>query len=229
MSTVHVIYLLLSSYRYLQWEVSITGKFVLHRTTQCPSGFKQSNKCFKNFEKCSLLTILHASKAKNDLIWNLYLHDVNLISFEENNNLFVMIVGWINIRTFLFRSTHWLKRINFPSWVWFLEIGLFFVHFGPRTVPLEVILQKAWFIILDSRYIISLPGFCILKKINSVGPLEKLHRAVLVQLALIVFHSVKLMKGIPAMNHIIASNHWWENCHVLDGLHWSFITLRREH
>lgn len=50
--------------------------------------------------------------------------------------------------------------------------------------------------------------------------LERLHRANLTQLALIVFHQVTMMKGFPTVNHTIASNHWRENCHVLDWLHW---------
>lgn len=42
---------------------------------------------------------------------------------------------------------------------------------------------------------------------QSRGGLEKLHRALLIQLSLIVFHEVAAMKGIMTMNHTIASNH----------------------
>lgn len=43
---------------------------------------------------------------------------------------------------------------------------------------------------------------------------------------LIVSHQVTNMKGIMTMNHTTAPNHWVENCHVLDWLHWSDIAFR---
>lgn len=78
-----------------------------------------------------------------------------------------------------------------------------------------------------NHFIILSWGFWTLLKINSAEGLEKLHRAVLIQLVLIVFHQDTAMKGIMTVDPTIASNHWLENCHTLDWLLWSSATLKR--
>lgn len=56
--------------------------------------------------------------------------------------------------------------------------------------------------------------------------LEKLHRAVMVLFGLIVFHLDTEMRGIATMNHTSASDHWPENCHVLDWLLWWWCQIQ---
>lgn len=88
-------------------------------------------------------------------------------------------------------------------------VGRFYIDFAMTDCVAKSFLKTPLFIDKDriNHVIISSQGSCIVTKINSVEALEKLHRAVMVQFTLIVFHQHTVMKGIMIMNHSIASNH----------------------
>lgn len=115
------------------------------------------------------------------------------------------------------------------KWQWFLVVVLYYMDYEITDFAIKSDLKTNVFIrqVDINHFIILSWGFWTLLKINSAEGLEKLHRAVLIQLVLIVFHQDTAMKGIMTVDHTIASNHWLENCHTLDWLLWSSATLKR--
>lgn len=115
------------------------------------------------------------------------------------------------------------------KWQWFLVVVLYYMDYEITDFAIKSDLKTNVFIrqVDINHFIILSWGFWTLLKINSAEGLEKLHRAVLIQLVLIVFHQDTAMKGIMTVDPTIASNHWLENCHTLDWLLWSSATLKR--